>query len=62
MGKHKIFKNREEAFQHVIESKKKWRMKVSKLTIENKLKIIDELKQTSQWLRDNAKKKIKNDT
>lgn len=55
MVKYKIFRNQEEAFQHAIESKKKWRMKFSKLTIEDKLKIIDELKQTSQWLKNNAK-------
>ena len=55
MGKYRIFKNREEAFQYVIESKKKWRMKYSRLTIEDKLKIVEELKQTSQWLKNNAK-------
>ncbi|MBI3600608.1 MAG: hypothetical protein HY097_08200 [Nitrospinae bacterium] len=55
MGKHKVFKNREEAFRYAIESKEKVRRKFSKLTIEDKLKIVEELKQTSLWLKNTAK-------
>lgn len=55
MSNYRTFKNSEEAFQYIIEGKKKCRKKFSKLAMEKKIKIIEELKQTSQWLRNNAK-------
>lgn len=55
MNKH-IYRSWEDAISQIAESKKTIRKGNARLPIEEKLKIISELKQTGQWLRHNAKK------
>lgn len=55
MNRH-IYKNWQDAIQRIDEDKKKIRRKNARLPIEEKLKIVEEMKQTGQWLRVNARK------
>ncbi len=51
-----IYKSWDDAISQIVKSKEAIRKRNARLPIEEKLKIISELKQTGQWLRHNAKK------